>query len=71
MDWTTYLPQFGIFAPTMALAWWVIRNKDKALSDAQARNAALNDAMLKNSVDLTRALTELTTYLKTINGGRS
>jgi hypothetical protein len=55
----------------MALAWWVIRNKDKALSDAQARNAALNDAMLKNSVDLTRALTELTTYLKTINGGRS
>lgn len=67
MDWTTYLPQFGVFAPTMALAWWVIRNKDKALNDAQARNAALNDQMLKNSVDLTKALTELTTFIRERN----
>lgn len=65
MGWLNgWLPQLGVFAPVVALGWWVIQQKDKLLEEQMKRHDRLIEELLAERRLISAALAELTAYIK-------
>lgn len=64
-DWITqYGAQLGVFAPTAALGFWLIRRLMSDNRELRARNDALTERVFTQSNSTTGVLTELATLVK-------